>query len=116
MTKPSLSVDNAVDQALSLNLHGRGLDVTYDQLRLMGAVVGQIALLQIAAFSNDEKARASAAKTLVDLKEDPAKLVERLRAAPFADFSPKQLEYVVDQLHLGRTDLTDIYKEATDAA
>lgn len=107
-----LQVPDAMAEIMKLGDFGSGIDTTYDQLRLIGAIIGLVTLLQTATYSADDKARIAAAKTLVDIKEDPADIVERLRAAPFAKFSINALEYVVQQLSAGRTNLQDIYVEA----
>ncbi len=106
------NTEEALRQVLALGSQGSGLDVTFDQLKLLGAVIGMVTLLQIAAYSSDDKAKASAAKVLVDLKEDPAEIVDRLRAAPFHDLTMKGIKYVIDQMSLGRTDMEEMYEEA----
>ncbi len=108
------NTEEALRQVLALGAQGSGLDVTFDQLKLLGAVVGMVTLLQIAAYSDDDKAKASAAKVLVDLKEDPAEIVDRLRAAPFHDLTMKGIEHVIDEMSQGRTDMDAIYKEARE--
>lgn len=108
------TTEKALREVLALGQQGTGLDVTFDQLKLLGAVVGMVTLLQVAATSPDDKARASAAKVLVDMKEDPATVVERLRAAPFNDLTMKGLQYVIDQMAEGRTDMEPIYTEARE--
>ncbi len=108
----AVNTEEALRQVLALGEQGSGLDVTFDQLKLLGAVIGMVTLLQIAAYSTDDKAKASAAKVLVDLKEDPAEIVDRLRAAPFHDLTMKGIKYVIDQMSLGRTDMEAMYKEA----
>ena len=106
------NTEEALRQVLALGQLGGGLDVTFDQMKLLGAVVGMVTLLQIAAYSNDDKARASAAKVLIDLKEEPAEIVERLKAAPFNDLNMKGLEFIIDQMAEGRTDMQEMYGEA----
>lgn len=106
--------EEAVQEIMQLGKHGSGLDVTYDQLRLFGAVVGLTTLLQIALYSADDKARQQAAKELSRLQEDPQKVVDRLREAAFRDLDMDQIRDVVDELSAGRTDLQNIIREVKD--
>jgi hypothetical protein len=108
------NVPNALETIIQLRNQREGLDITYDELRLIGSVVGLITLLQVATYSGDAKARTSAARILVDLKEEPSDIVERLKAAPFADLSANQLAFVIDQMATGRTDLDKLYEEARE--
>lgn len=110
----TLKVPDALTEVMQIGTFAKGLDITYDELRLMGSLIGLVTLLQVATYSQDEKARTSAAKSLIDLKEDPADIVERLKSAPFGNLSIKSLEYVVKELSDGRTDLEEIYAEATE--
>ena len=97
-----------VAEGLALNR----MDFLYDQLRLVGAVMGLRALVETVTFSDNDSARVAAARLLMDLKEDPADLVERLKAAPFSDLTMDQLEHVVDRLTGGETDLSSLIEEA----
>lgn len=106
------NTEKALREVLALGKQGSGLDVTFDQLKLLGAVVGMVTLLQTAAYSSDDKARVSASKILIDLKEDPAEIVERLRAAPFHDLTMKGIEHVIEEMSTGRTDMDAMYEEA----
>lgn len=106
----------AMQRLMTAGSFGAGLDITYDELRLIGAVIGMITLVQTATYSNDPKARVAAAKALVNLDESPEVIVDRLKAAPFGDLNIKQLEFVVGEISGGRTDLTDIYDEARETA
>ena len=97
-----------VEEGLSLNR----MDFLYDQLRLVGAVMALRTLLEVVTFGESESARVTAAKMLMDLKEDPEVLSERLKSAPFADLTMPQLEHVVDRLTGGETDLKKLIEEA----
>jgi len=100
-----------VEQGLSLNR----MDFLYDQLRLVGAVMGLRALVEVVTFGENESARVSAAKMLMELKEDPQDIVDRLKAAPFSDLSMPQLEHVLDRLTGGgETDLKKLIDEARE--
>jgi len=119
-TFPSMNdlnqLPEAMQRLMTAGSFGAGLDITYDELRLIGAVIGMITLVQTATYSNDPKARVAAAKALVNLDESPEVIVDRLKAAPFGDLNIKQLEFVVGEISGGRTDLTDIYDEARETA
>jgi len=98
-----------VAEGLSLNR----MDFLYDQLRLVGAVMALRTLLEVVTFGENESSRVQAAKMLMDLKEDPEVLAERLKSAPFADLTMPQLEHVVDRLTGGgETDLKKLIEEA----
>jgi hypothetical protein len=72
------------------------LDYTFDQLKLVGAVVGLKKLLEtVVDPETDEKTRVSAAKVLVDIKEDPERIIERLRAAPYVEVTVEELEHMI---------------------
>jgi hypothetical protein len=101
-----------VEQGLSLNR----MDFLYDQLRLVGSVMGLRALVEVVTFGDNESARVSAAKMLMDLREDPQDIVDRLKAAPFADLSMDQLEHVLDRFGGGETDLKKLIDEARGMA
>lgn len=105
----------APDQLKALVEEGLSLprmDFLYDQLRLVGAVMALRTLLEVVTFGEHEPSRVSAAKMLMDLKEDPEVLAERLKSAPFADLTMPQLEHVVDRLAGGETDLGKLITEA----
>lgn len=105
----------APDQLKALMEEGLSLprlDFLYDQLRLVGAVMALRTLLDVVTFGEHEPSRVAAAKMLMDLKEDPAALAERLKSAPFADLTVAQLEHVVDRLGGGETDLQKLIEEA----
>lgn len=72
------------------------LDHTHEMLRLLGAVLGRKALLELVVESESEQIRVSAAKELVKLGEDPDRIVERLRSMPFQDMSMSELEALVE--------------------
>ena len=102
------ALQELVEQGLGLNR----MDFLYDQLRLVGAVMGLRALVEVVTFGDNESARVSAAKMLMDLKEDPQDIVDRLKAAPFADLNMDQLEHVLDRFGGGEADLQKLIDEA----
>lgn len=77
-----------------------GLGEQYDYLRLLGAVVGQIALIDVAASAGPAE-RASAARALIKLDEEPENVAERLRASPFKDLDTKALQRMAKLLRKG---------------
>ena len=85
------------------------LDEVHDLLKLLGMVIGQITLLSIATnASSDPKtlaAKVAAARALVNLKESPDDIADRLRRSPFADLTTVQLEAIVAEVKKGNTDL-----------
>lgn len=107
----------AVDQLASLMTEGfqpKRLDEMYDLLKLLGVVLGYIALLEEAVDGLDPKSRVSAARALVSLKEDPESIAERLRRSPFADLNVEQLQAIVHKVKSGETDLAKITQEVKD--
>lgn len=85
------------------------LNEVYDQLRLLGLVMGQIALLDVVSnLKVEPAARVAAARALIGLKETPESIAERLKRSPFADLRVDQLESIVQQVKAGNTDLPAI--------
>ena len=97
-----------VDQGLSLSR----MDFLHDQLKLVGAVMGLRALVEVVTFGENESAKVAAARILTQLDEDPEKISERLKSAPWADLKMGQLEHLVDRLTGGETDLSKLIEEA----
>lgn len=97
-----------VDEGLSLSR----MDFLFDQLKLVGAVMGLRALVQIVTFGENESAVVAAARILTQLDEEPEKITARLKSAPWADLDMSQLEHVVDRLTGGETDLKKLIAEA----
>ena len=93
--------------------HPEKLDQQHDYLRLLGIVLGQIALLEVATMritgKGDAAAKVAAARALMNTKEAPDTIAERLRRSAFADLNPEQLECIVQEVKKkdGRT-LADI--------
>ena len=83
---------------------------SYDFLRLLGAVVGRIALLDVATNSTDSKAVAAAARVLVDLKESPDVIADRLRSSQFSKLSMTDLQSLTEMIRRG-----DSPQEALDS-
>jgi len=109
IVKAPAALQSLIGTASDLNR----VDVTYDTIRLLGAVIGLMKLLQLAtSATSDEKVVLAAARALTDLREDPDAIVERLRAAPFAEYTTEQLAWLAEQVGEGRTDLDALYEEA----
>lgn len=90
---------NALESSLDMSLEG--LSESHEFLRLLGAVVGQITLLDVATGTSDPKARASAARALLDLKEKPEQIAERLRSSKFKDLQTSDLKTIVEDIRDG---------------
>ena len=112
MTTPAAPAPGAVEMLahlVSLGFKPERLDELHDYMRLLGVVLGQMTLLTIATSSHaKDEARVSAAKALMQLKETPEALAERLKRSPFADLTVAQLEAIVSQLKTGNTDIPAI--------
>lgn len=105
MDKPSTSplALDTLTQLLSAGIAPKKLDEIHDLLRLLGVVLGQVALLDVATDPNARaQARVAAARALTDLHESPEKIAERLRRSPFADLTVAQLEGIVEAVKSGQ--------------
>ena len=75
------------------------LDQLNDTFRLLGIVMGNLALLKVVTDPGaDEKAVVSAARTLISVKEDPETIAERLRASSLSGLSVEQLQVIISQM------------------
>lgn len=101
-------LQDLVEQGLSL----KRMDFLYDQLRLVGAVLSLRALVEVLISGENENAKVTAARLLMDLKESPQDVVDRLKSAPFAELSMNQLEHVMDRFGGGEMDLMKLIDEA----
>src|SRR2546429_499172 len=103
----------AIDELSSLLAQGfqpKKLDELLDFMKLLGVVLGYQSLLE-AATSGTEKERVPAARALINLKEDPESIAERLRRSPFAELTLDQLRGIVRGLGDGRTDIDALIEE-----
>jgi hypothetical protein len=103
----------AIEELSSLVKEGfkpQSLDQLYDWFKLLGVVFGYITLLD-AAVNGSDKERVPAARTLVNLKEDPESIAERLKRSPFANLSIHQLEAIIQRMKSGETDMDKIIEE-----
>ena len=118
---PSAALDALLDLQ-GANFQPQRLDEIHEYLKLLGVVLGQIALLDVATASltgkGDAAAKVAAARALMSLKEKPEAIVERLRRSPFTDLRFQDLESIVQQLKEGGVSLQDalthIRKEHAD--
>jgi hypothetical protein len=106
MNTPSTSVWDSFSKLIQDGVAPKSLDETHDLLRLLGIVLGQIALLDVATDpASKDTARVAAAKALMDVHESPLAIAERLRRSPFAGLSAQQLQTIVQAVKAGETDL-----------
>ena len=81
-----------------------GLGDTFDQLRLLGAVVGQITALDVATSSTAEDSdRMAAARLLTKLDEKPDAIADRLRSSQFSRLSTAGLEHLIAEVKRGKS-------------
>lgn len=115
MTQPSAVDPFALIAELTAD-SGQSIEQFHDHLKLLGVVLGQIALLDVATTITTEKtaaAKVAAARVLTSLKESPDAIAERLRRSPFAGLNANQLHRIVDELKAGKTDLQAIITHIT---
>jgi hypothetical protein len=67
-----------------------------EQLKLIGYVLGHLALIDVVVDADaPATAKAQAGRTLTQVGEDPQTIVDRLKESQFADKSPEELrEYI----------------------
>lgn len=82
----------------------QSLDQLHEYLKLLGIVVGQFTLLEMATSSTDAKARVAAARALLSNKERPEDVAERLRRSPFAHLSAEQLHAIIKEAKVSGAD------------
>ncbi len=72
------------------------LYAVFDRLRLIGMVLGQLGLLSVVLNeSSGATAKATAARALVTLGEDPQTIVDRLKESSLAEKTPEELEAMI---------------------
>lgn len=95
-----------------------GLGESYDMLRLIGVVVGQITLLDVATGTTVASDRVAAAKALVALKEEPVNIAERLRSSQFSGLNTGELHQMIEDVKGGmnpKLALDEAVKRSKDA-
>jgi len=92
------------------------LDEYHDLLKLLGIVIAQVALLDVASnVITEPKDRVSAARALLNFaKESPEAIAERLRRSPFADLNIDDLRAIVDEVKKGKSDMHAIIQEVKE--
>lgn len=95
MSSNALKAVTSLEDLEDADVSVERLDYVREQLRLIGAVVGLKALLEVAVESSSDTARVSAARSLASLDEDPEDIAARLRSAPWADLSVEELEAMI---------------------
>jgi hypothetical protein len=88
------------------------LHTVHEKFKLIGLVLGQLALIEVVCDPNaSDTARASAGKTLTSLKEDPITISERLKESQFADMSPEELKTFISDLKTGDKTVDHLLEE-----
>ena len=90
----------ALENLVQEGLQPKSLDQLYDTLKLFGVIIGYSALLD-AAINGSDKERVPAARALINLKEDPEGIAERLRRSRFSHLSVDELKKMVDKMNAG---------------
>lgn len=116
------TAQEALEALLSAGFKPERLDQLHDTLKLVGIVLGQLALLRVITnpFA-DEKAVVSAARALVATRESPDKIAERLRASSLSDLSVPELQAIIRQVETSKLHDLDLHsliqvaKEQKDA-
>lgn len=100
--KDTTAAVTVLDQLIRSGFVPETLDQTHDTLKLIGLVLGQLALLKVVTDPTSENRDiVAAAKTLATLKEDPADIADRLRKSSLADLSTTQLQRIIRQVEQG---------------
>lgn len=112
---PSTPAVAALAEILQSGIDTSRIDQVYDLLKLMGLVLGHSALLAVATDPEAEaKDRVAAAKSLINIKENPDEIAERLQKSKLADLSVDELKGIVRKLESGETSLISLFEESQD--
>lgn len=91
------------------DLRPEGLDQIHDTLKLIGVVLGQMALLEVVTNPAIEAApRVAAARALMKIDEAPERIAERLRKSMFSRLSVAELGAMIEKVKKGETNLKDL--------
>lgn len=83
-----------------------GQGQVYDTLRLLGLVLAQMALLEIITSKEAEDSdRVAAARLLLNTKESPEGIADRLRKSSFAGLKTEELANMIQQVKKGDQDI-----------
>ena len=96
-----------LEELVQEGLTPKSLDQLYDTLKLFGVILGYSALLD-AAVNGTDKERVPAARALINLKEDPDSIAERLRRSRFSHLSVEELKGIVQKLNSGDANLKEL--------
>ena len=93
------SAEAALEALINAGFRPDRLDQLNDTFKLMGVVMGNLALLKVVTNPRaDEKSVVSAARALIAVKEDPETIADRLRASSLSDLSVPQLQAIINQM------------------
>lgn len=74
------------------------LYLVFDRLRLIGMILGQLGLLEVVLDPDaGATAKATAARALTQLGEEPQTIVDRLKSSPLASKSPDELRALLQE-------------------
>jgi hypothetical protein len=95
-----------------MELEPRDLLDLNERLKLVGLILGRLALLEVVTDSSTGAGpKATAGKALTTLGEDPRALLERMKGSTFSENTPDELRQLIKDLKEGRADITDLLEE-----
>lgn len=102
-----------MDELIDGDLRPETLDQIHDTLKLIGVVLGQMALLEVATDPKAEAApKVSAARALMNIGEPPERIAERLRKSMFSRLSVAELGAMIEKVKKGESNLKDLLKQS----
>ena len=117
--KERSTAEAALEALIGSGFRPDRLDQLNDTFRLLGVVMGNLALLRVVTDPHaDEKAVVSAARALIAVKEDPETIAERLRASSLSGLSVEQLQAIISKMegsNLHDIDLQSLIQSAKEA-
>ena len=112
------TAEKVLEDLINAGFRPDRLDQLNDTFRLLGIVMGNLALLKVVADPRaDEKAIVSAARALISVKEDPETIAERLRASSLSHLSVPQLQSIISKMEssdLQGIDLQSLIQKAQE--
>lgn len=102
-----------VSELVDENFQPELLDQVHDTLKLVGVVLGQMALIDVVnnPLAKPE-ARVTAAKALMQIDEAPERIAERLRKSVFSRLSVQELGAMIEKVKKGETNLKDLIEQS----
>lgn len=98
-----------MDDLIAGDLQPETLDQIHDTLKLIGVVMGQMALLEVITSPLAEAApKVAAARALMKIDEAPERIAERLRKSSFSRLSVAELGAMIEKVKKGETNLKDL--------